>query len=121
MVIYKPSQTNLELEVFAKVDIKKLVAGCDIILDAQLVANCIVLYVSSRATHKLQLIMVPLLSTNMDELTDKMKVIDVSTVLDLWNKFDSIVDSKLYVTPTLAMVFGDKQFQIIDFVSDVIA
>jgi hypothetical protein len=42
-------------------------------------------------------------------------------VLDLWNKFDAIVDSKLYVTPTLAMVFGDKQFQIIDFVSDVIA
>jgi len=50
-----------------------------------------------------------------------MKVIDVSNVLDLWNKFDSIVDSKLYVTPTLAMVFGDKQFQIIDFVSDVLA
>ena len=121
VVIYKQSQATPELEEFAKVDVKSLVAGCDIILDAQLVANCIVLYVSSRATHKLQLIVVPLLSTHMEELTSKMKVIDVSTVLDLWNKFDSIVDSKLYVTPTLAMVFGDKQFQIIDFVADVIA
>jgi hypothetical protein len=48
-------------------------------------------------------------------------VVDVSSACDLWNKYDTIVDSKLYVTPTLAMVFGDKQFQIIDFVSDVIA
>ena len=87
----------------------------------QLVANCLVLYVSPRETHKLQLIMVPLLSNNVDELSKKIKVVDVSSVLDLWNKFDRIVDSKLYVTPTLAMIFGDKQFQIIDFVSDVIA
>jgi hypothetical protein len=87
----------------------------------QLVANCLVLYVSPRETHKLQLIMVPLLSNNIVELSNKVKVVDVSNVMDLWNKFDSIVDSKLYVTPTLAMIHGDRQFQIIDFVSDVIA
>jgi hypothetical protein len=50
----------------------------------------------------------------------RVKIVDVSSILDLWNSFDAIVDSKLYVTPTLALIFGDKQFQIIDFVSDVI-
>lgn len=121
VIVYKPCPASNTLLEFAKFDVNKLVPGCDNILDAQLVANCLVLYVSPRDTHKLQLIMVPLLSNNIDELSKKIKVVDVSSVLDLWNKFDRIIDSKLYVTPTLAMIFGDKQFQIIDFVSDVIA
>jgi hypothetical protein len=48
------------------------VAGCDIILDAQLVANCLVLYVSARETHKLQLIMAPLVSNDIDEVSGKV-------------------------------------------------
>jgi hypothetical protein len=35
VVIYKPCQTTSELVEFAKFDVSKLVAGCDIILDAQ--------------------------------------------------------------------------------------
>jgi hypothetical protein len=40
VVIYKPCQTTSELVEFAKFDVSKLVAGCDIILDAQ-VNNCL--------------------------------------------------------------------------------
>ena len=37
----------------------------------QLVANCLVLYISPRETHKLQLVMVPLLSSKEEELVDR--------------------------------------------------
>jgi hypothetical protein len=43
VVIYKPCQTTSELVEFAKFDVSKLVAGCDIILDAQVnkYKNCL--------------------------------------------------------------------------------